>query len=172
MSIQALVLGRQVIVFLFVHLLVDDILLGDAQGTAGALLVDLRSAAGRLNACLEAAVAPTRGSDVGTAGCQQGLGSRTKDDVPLLVLLVGALRLDGLRRREGCSPVGRHGEDEGRGTRREAWGGPAVARAWGGARSDAGRHEWIDLHRRAARQQTASTVFCSNKQRRRRQQSV
>lgn len=39
---------RNVIVFLLVHLLVQYILLSDAKGTAGALLVDLGSTTGRL----------------------------------------------------------------------------------------------------------------------------
>ena len=68
MGIQPLVLGGQVIILLFVHLLVDDILLGDTQCTAGTLLVDLRSATGRLNAGLQAAVTSARSSDVGTGG--------------------------------------------------------------------------------------------------------
>ena len=40
-GIEALILGRQVIVLLLVHFLVDDILLGDAQSPACALLVNL-----------------------------------------------------------------------------------------------------------------------------------
>lgn len=64
-SVQSLVLCRKVVVLLFVHFLVDDILLGDAQGATGALLVDLGSATGRLDACLETAVASTRCSNVG-----------------------------------------------------------------------------------------------------------
>ena len=49
MGIETLVLSRQIIILFFVHLLVDDILLSHAQGTAGALLVDLRSSTRRLN---------------------------------------------------------------------------------------------------------------------------
>lgn len=59
MGIQPLVLSGQVIILLLIHFLIDYILLGDAQGTACALLVNLRSATGRLDAGLEAAVTPT-----------------------------------------------------------------------------------------------------------------
>ncbi len=49
--IQPLVLSRQIVVFLFVHLLVDNILLGDTQRTTSALLVNLRCPSCRFNAC-------------------------------------------------------------------------------------------------------------------------
>lgn len=38
-----------------------------------------------------------------------------KGNIPFLVFFVGALRLDGLRRREGCSTVSRHGDCTGGG---------------------------------------------------------
>jgi hypothetical protein len=66
-GIQSLILCRQVIVFFFVHLFINDILLGDAQRTTCPLLVDLRSSAGRLYTGLQAAVTATRCSNVSTA---------------------------------------------------------------------------------------------------------
>lgn len=71
-GVESLVLSGQVIVFLFVHFLVDNILLGDAQSAASALLVDLGSATGRFDASLKTAVASARGSYIGTGGCQHG----------------------------------------------------------------------------------------------------
>lgn len=38
---------------------------------------------------------------------------QVRDDIPFLVLLVGALRLDGLRGGKGCASVSRHGEGRG-----------------------------------------------------------
>jgi hypothetical protein len=69
---------RQVVVLLLVHLLVDDILLGDAQRAARAALVDLGGAAGGLDAGFEGAVGATRGGNIGA----------------FLVFFVGALRLE------------------------------------------------------------------------------
>lgn len=57
MCCEASVLHGQVIVLLFVHLFVDDVLLSDAQRTAGSPFVDLRGSAGRFDAGFEAAVA-------------------------------------------------------------------------------------------------------------------
>lgn len=66
------------------------------------------------------------------------VGGRREDDIPLLVFLVGALRLDGLCSGKGGSPVGGHGE--GRRTKRGqgrgvGWcsGGKSVG--WGGSES-------------------------------------
>ena len=75
MGIQALVLGGQVIVLLLVHLLVDNILLGDAQCSSRPLLMDLGSTTGRLYAGLQTAVASPRCSDVGTTARQTWMQS-------------------------------------------------------------------------------------------------
>lgn len=61
---EAQILSGEVIVFFLVHFLVQHIVLGDAQGTAGALLVDLRGTTGGLNAGLETAVAASRRGNV------------------------------------------------------------------------------------------------------------
>ena len=68
--VEPLVLGRQIIVLLFIHFLVDDILLSDAQSATSALLVDFRSSSRRLNACLQTTVTAARGSNISTAASQ------------------------------------------------------------------------------------------------------
>jgi hypothetical protein len=72
MGIETLVLRRQVVIFLFVHLLIDDILLSHAKGATSAFLVDLRSSTCRLDARFQTAVTAARGSNVSTARYQQG----------------------------------------------------------------------------------------------------
>lgn len=67
MGIEALVLSGKVVILLFIHLLVDDILFGDTKRTACALLVNLRCPPRRLYPGLETAVTPSRCSDVRTA---------------------------------------------------------------------------------------------------------
>ena len=53
-----------VIVLFLVHLFIQHILLGDAEGAAGTLLVDLGGTARRFKTSLETAVASTRGGNV------------------------------------------------------------------------------------------------------------
>lgn len=65
-SVESLVLSRQVIVLFFVHFFIDDVLLSNAQGTSCSLLVDLRCSTRRLNARLQTAVTPSRRGNVGT----------------------------------------------------------------------------------------------------------
>ena len=48
---------REIVVFLLIHLLVQDILLTHAKSVTSALLVNLRSPTGRFEACLKASVA-------------------------------------------------------------------------------------------------------------------
>jgi hypothetical protein len=67
---QATVLHGQVVVFFLVHLLIDDILLGDTQGASCTALVDLRSASCRLDTGFQTAITSTRGSDVCSANSQ------------------------------------------------------------------------------------------------------
>lgn len=93
------VLAGEVVVLLLVHLLVDDIGLGNAEGAAGAALVDLRGASSRLNAGLERAVTPSRCSNVCTLDellVVKLVNFNSDIDGPLLVLLVASLGLDGL----------------------------------------------------------------------------
>jgi hypothetical protein len=113
-SVEALILGGQVVVFLLVHLLIDDILLGDAKSTARSFLVDLRCSTGRLYPCLQTTVASSRRSNVSTAIASAWIRGILDEDgmrmnIPLLILFMGALRLDGLRGRKGASTVGGHG---------------------------------------------------------------
>lgn len=65
--VEALVLRGQVIVLLFVHFFIDDILLRYTQCTTSTLLVDLGSSTGRLNASLETAITAARGRNISTA---------------------------------------------------------------------------------------------------------
>lgn len=60
------VLGRQVLVFFFVHFFIDDILFRDAKASASAFLVDFRSASGRLQASFQAAITSSRSCDIGS----------------------------------------------------------------------------------------------------------
>lgn len=69
--------AREVVVFLFVHFLLENDLLGDAEALAGASLVDFAGHARRLDASLEAAICAARGCYV----CS------------LLVFFMGSLRL-------------------------------------------------------------------------------
>ena len=55
---ETTILIWQVVVFLLVHLLVDDVLLRDPQRSTGTTLVDLRRSTSGLDPSLEAAVAP------------------------------------------------------------------------------------------------------------------
>ena len=59
---------RGIAVLLLVHLLVDDIGLGDSESTASPLLVDLGSPTGGLDPGLKTPVASPGRSDVGTRG--------------------------------------------------------------------------------------------------------
>ena len=50
-GVQPLVLCWQIIILLFIHLFIDNILLSNTQRATSALLVNLRSSSCRLNAC-------------------------------------------------------------------------------------------------------------------------
>ncbi len=69
--------AREVVIFLLVHLLLEDDLLSDAEALAGASLVNFAGHARRLYASLEAAVCAARGCYVGS----------------LLIFFMGSLRL-------------------------------------------------------------------------------
>ena len=68
---QAAVLHGKVVIFFLIHLLIDDILLGNTERATSAALVNLGSATSRLDASLETSVASSRGSDVCSALGQQ-----------------------------------------------------------------------------------------------------
>merc|ERR1712070_1110171 len=87
---QTTVLHRQIVVLLFVHFFIDDILLRDAERATSATLVDLRSPSSRLDSRFQAAVTAAGSGDV----CS------------LLVLFVRALCLDRLDGGHGSQ--GRH----------------------------------------------------------------
>ena len=53
---EATVLHGQIVVFLLVHFLVDDVLLGDAQGATGATLMDLGCPTGGFHSGFEASI--------------------------------------------------------------------------------------------------------------------
>ncbi len=107
---ETTVLVRQIVVLLLVHLLVDDILLGHAQRPTRSSLVDLGRSSRRLDSGFEAAVAASRCRDVGAGPVSGGvLGRSSRVVSPFLILLVRALRLDGLGGdRDG--PLRRHGQ--------------------------------------------------------------
>lgn len=69
--------AREVVVFLFVHFLLENDLLSDAEALAGASLVYFAGHARRLDASLEAAICAARSCYVGS----------------LLVFFMGSLRL-------------------------------------------------------------------------------
>lgn len=71
MGIETLVLSGKVIILLFIHFLVDNILLRDAQSTTSSLLVNFRSSTRRFNARLQTTVTATRSSDISTTKSQQ-----------------------------------------------------------------------------------------------------
>lgn len=71
MSCQTTVLHGQIVVFLLVHLFVDDILLSDAQGTSRTSLVNFGSSTSGLDTCLETAVTPARRCNIGSLTCQR-----------------------------------------------------------------------------------------------------
>lgn len=115
-GVEPLVLSGQVVVFLFVHLFVDNILLGDAQSTPRSFLVNLRCSTRRLNPRLKAAVTAARCGNVRTATTSASIHNmienrRDEGSIPLLVLFVSALRLHGLRSRKGASTIGRHSDE-------------------------------------------------------------
>ena len=101
---QSSVLKREVVVFLFIHLLVDDILFGHSQRTTRSSLVNLRSSSGRLNASLETAITSPRSSDVCSEEDQSTVLRHDLSGqaaVPLLILFVSPLGFDRLCRRDG-----------------------------------------------------------------------
>lgn len=63
---ESSVLEREVVILLFVHLLIDDILLRHPQRATCASFVDLGCSPRRLDSGLETSIAPPRGSNVGT----------------------------------------------------------------------------------------------------------
>jgi len=117
---QALVQGRQIIVFLLVHFLVDDILLCHTQGATGASLVNVRGSPRRLNAGLKTAITASRCRDVSTAAHQpmghngtQAAWKRGRWEYePFLILFVGALCLDRTGGGGEWAAVRRHDEAE------------------------------------------------------------
>lgn len=90
--IQSLILSRQIVVFLLVHFLINDILLGDPKSATSTLLVDLRCSSRRLYAGFKTAITAARRSNVRA----------------LLVFLMSTFRLDRLRGGEGPA-FDRHG---------------------------------------------------------------
>lgn len=56
----------RIVLFLFVHLFVKNVLLGDAQSPSGSPLVDFRCSASGFDSCLQAAIASSRRGNVGT----------------------------------------------------------------------------------------------------------
>lgn len=112
-SRQATVLHREVIVLFFVHLLVDNILLGDAQGTSSPPFVNLRSPACRLYSGFETAVTSARRSNVCSGVVMSAriiVNGASHVYTPFLILFVCPFGLHWLHRR--CSPHGRHGLEE------------------------------------------------------------
>jgi hypothetical protein len=71
--------NRAVVVFLFIHLFIHDILFRDAKAATSPLLVDGRGPPCRLHPGMQATIGPPRCSDIRS----------------LLVLLMGALNLKG-----------------------------------------------------------------------------
>ena len=64
MSCQSSVLKGKVVVFLFVHFFVDDILFGDSQRATCSSFVNLRGSSGRLDTGLKASIASSRSGNV------------------------------------------------------------------------------------------------------------
>ena len=91
------ILHRQIVVFLFVHFLVNDILLGNTQRTTSASFVNFRGPPSGLHTCLKTSVTSSRGSDVSTTQMLDTIDQvHGIDDVPLLVLFMGSLSLEHL----------------------------------------------------------------------------
>lgn len=96
-----------VVVLFLVHFLVHDILFGNPESPTGASLMDLGSSTSRLDSSFETTITSSRCSNVGTDSSSQSSSPQIVDeregvDEPLLVLLVGAFRLDRLRRTSPC----------------------------------------------------------------------
>ena len=63
---ESSILRRKIIVFLFVHFLIDNVLLGDSERSTCSALVDLGSSSRRFNTSFQTSVAPPRSSNICT----------------------------------------------------------------------------------------------------------
>ena len=113
---QAAIGQGQVVILLLVHFFVDDVLLGDAEGAAGAALVDFRCSSGRLDSRLETSIAAAGGGNVRsvvslarTIHRHHRISSPALEGrhQPLLVFFMCSFGLERLGRWDG--PLGRHG---------------------------------------------------------------
>ena len=104
------ILHGEVVVFLFVHFFVDNILLSNAQGATSTSLVNFRCSSCRLNPSLETSITSPGSSDVSSIQLSaDGRQAPVVADIPLLVFFVRPLGLEHLRRRNGS--LSRHSAD-------------------------------------------------------------
>lgn len=66
MGCESSILQWQVVIFFFVHLFIDNILLGHPQRTTSPPFMDFRGPARRLDSCLQTSIASPRSRDIGS----------------------------------------------------------------------------------------------------------
>lgn len=103
-GLQSAVLGWKVVILLFVHFFIDDILFGDAKTSASSFLVNLRCTSRRFNTSFQTAITAARSSNVGSVNpLDDVLLVTVSSSAPLLVLFVSSLCLNRSARTDGGS---------------------------------------------------------------------